>query len=117
MIKNIVKIIAKDFVENTLEKNQDTNIYANLTNHSLSITDIIVNFSKYIIFGIILISFFNIFVSVLVYYLFSNIFLTFISFILSNITTIVLITKLIKNTKREIFKQITKTIALMKNES
>jgi len=114
MIKNIAKLIARDFVENTIEKNKDTNIYANLTNHSLSMIDIITNFSKYIILGLFVISIFNIIIPSLVYTLFSSILLSILSFILSNITTFVLLTKLIKNTKREVFKQISKTLKILK---
>lgn len=114
MIKDIGKFIARDFMENTIEKNKDTNIYANLANHSLSIFDIIANFSKYIIFVLLVISVFNIIVPILLYSLFGSILLTIFGFMLSNITTIVMLNKLIKTTKREVFNQISNTIKLVK---
>jgi hypothetical protein len=112
MIKTIAKTIAKDFVENKIEKNKDTNIYANLTNHTISIFDIIANFSKYLILILFLIFTINISIPVMFYIITNSIFVSMIGFVLSIITTFVVLIKLINKTKQEVIIEISKTLKL-----
>ena len=115
MIKNIAKFIATDFMENTIDKNKDSNIYANLANNTLSVFDIIANFSRYIIIGLVVFSLFNIITPMGVYILFSSILLSVFGFMLSNIISFIVIIKLVIATKNEVSTQILKTINLAKD--
>jgi len=112
MIKKLAKIIAKDFVEDKIEKNKDINIYANLTNHTISIFDIIANISKYFIFVLVMIFLFNLIVPIMLYIITNSIFMIIVGIVISFITTFIVLIKIINRIKQETTSEISKTLKL-----